>query len=633
MLTSGEIASDGGDAQADAGVAPRETGVPSAFPRTRLTQIVAYALLLLIVIGFGLVRWRFRNVPLERDEGEYAYAGQLMLQGIPPYQLAYTMKMPGIFAAYAASMAAFGQTPAGIRTGLLLANAMATVLMFFLARRLFGWTAAVVASACYALLSTSYVVLGMFAHATQFVVPLALAGMLLLLEAMRSRKAWLYFASGLLFGAAFLMKQPGGAFLLFAVAYLIGAQWRAPLKTLAARLVMLVCGAAVPVAATGWLLYRAGVFPTFWFWTVDYARAYASEVPLSRLPGVLAEVMPQARSEILLGVLVLFGVSAMFWSSRARSHRMFLSLLLVLSALSVAPGLYFRPHYFVLLLPALCLLIAAGIAAATDYLRARGVSRFAQAIPALVFLLAFAATLFWQGDMMLLLPPAEVGETLYPGQPFAAAQQIGDYIRQNTAPAARVAVFGSEPEIYFYAQRHAATGYIYLYPLNEPQPYAAAMRQQLMDEVERARPEIVVLVFVEDSWLLRPGAVLDFAERYVQQGYRRVGVVDVDDFPQVRSGAPPRHNAAGCAALHLRLSARGAVNSWLALLANLGLWFLDCHPDRRLQPLYISVIPTDGSVGQSFSSGRRSRPSGGTCCFGAEHNILARRRTAGPSTA
>jgi hypothetical protein len=39
---------------------------------------------------------------LERDEGEYAYAGQLMLQGIPPYQLAYTMKLPGPFAAYAA---------------------------------------------------------------------------------------------------------------------------------------------------------------------------------------------------------------------------------------------------------------------------------------------------------------------------------------------------------------------------------------------------------------------------------------------------------------------------------------------------------------------------------------------------
>lgn len=39
------------------------------------------------------------TAPLERDEGEYAYAGQLMLQGIPPYQLAYNMKLPGTYAA------------------------------------------------------------------------------------------------------------------------------------------------------------------------------------------------------------------------------------------------------------------------------------------------------------------------------------------------------------------------------------------------------------------------------------------------------------------------------------------------------------------------------------------------------
>src|SRR5271166_6841787 len=37
-----------------------------------------------------------------------------------------------------------------------------------------------------------------------------------------------------------------------------------------------------------------------------------------------------------------------------------------------------------------------------------------------------------------------------------------------------------------------------------------------------------------------------------------------------------------------------------------------CYPDREIQPLQL-VIPTEGSVVQSFSSGRRSRPSGGAC--------------------
>ena len=48
------------------------------------------------------VRLRLLNLPLERDEGEYACAGQLMLQGIPPYEFAYNMKFPGTNACFRA---------------------------------------------------------------------------------------------------------------------------------------------------------------------------------------------------------------------------------------------------------------------------------------------------------------------------------------------------------------------------------------------------------------------------------------------------------------------------------------------------------------------------------------------------
>ena len=35
-----------------------------------------YATLVIVVVIFAIVRIRLRNTPLERDEGEYAYAGQ-----------------------------------------------------------------------------------------------------------------------------------------------------------------------------------------------------------------------------------------------------------------------------------------------------------------------------------------------------------------------------------------------------------------------------------------------------------------------------------------------------------------------------------------------------------------------------
>ena len=44
-------------------------------------------------------------------------------------------------------------------------------------------------------------------------------------------------------------------------------------------------------------------------------------------------------------------------------------------------------------------------------------------------------------------------------------------LREHSAPDARIAILGSEPEILFYARRHSATGYIYMYDLLEgPNP-------------------------------------------------------------------------------------------------------------------------------------------------------------------
>mgnify|MGYP003299295094 CR=1 FL=1 len=68
--------------------------------------------------------------------------------------------------------------------------------------------------------------------------------------------------------------------------------------------------------------------------------------------------------------------------------------------------------------------------------------------------------------------------SMYGANPFPEALKIAEYLRNHSSPAARIAVLGSEPEIYFYAARHSATGYIYMYPLMEPQPFAERMRDR-----------------------------------------------------------------------------------------------------------------------------------------------------------
>ena len=61
----------------------------------KLVQFAWWALATIVFTLVVAIRIRLLGIPLERDEGEYAYAGQLILQGIPPYKLAYNMKFPG----------------------------------------------------------------------------------------------------------------------------------------------------------------------------------------------------------------------------------------------------------------------------------------------------------------------------------------------------------------------------------------------------------------------------------------------------------------------------------------------------------------------------------------------------------
>ena len=95
-------------------------------------------LVVLAAVGLvALVRVRLLDLPLERDEGDYAYGGQLLLQGLKPYTDFYTMRMPGIYGVYALAMLVFGQTQGGIHAALTVVNAATIVFVFLVGRRLY----------------------------------------------------------------------------------------------------------------------------------------------------------------------------------------------------------------------------------------------------------------------------------------------------------------------------------------------------------------------------------------------------------------------------------------------------------------------------------------------------------------
>ena len=307
-----------------------------------------------------IVRLQAAPVPLERDEGEYALMGQLILDGAPPYLEAANMKFPGIYYAYSAILAVFGQTVTGVHMGLLAVNLFSTVILYLIARPLLGAAGAALAGAAFIIMSADTSVLGLFAHATQFVVLFALAGIWLLQESSRSKRRMpLLWGSGLCLGLAFLMKQSGAFFALFGFLWVLyGAFRRRPIswKRLLLESGSMAGGIVLPYAVVLALMAHQGVLDRFWFWTVDYARAYASEVDLKTgIELFQSGIIPIIQNNPVIWSMAFAGMIGIWFTESGRKVAPFLLLFFLFSFLAVCPGLFFRQHYFVQLLPAAAL--------------------------------------------------------------------------------------------------------------------------------------------------------------------------------------------------------------------------------------------------------------------------------------
>ncbi len=489
---------------------------------------VGLAVALLVV---ALIRIRLAPAPLERDEGEYAYAGQLILQGVLPFVEVYNMKMPGIYAAYAVVLALFGQTPFGIHLGLLVVNAASTLLLFVTVRRYLDPVASLIAAVSFLCFTLNSGVLGAFAHATHFVVLFGLAGFSVLLRPAKALRWHDALLAGLLLGCAFMMKQHAAPYIVVAGVYLL---WRLKSDPNIANTQRVFAaalfggGVFFPFLVTCGAMWGAGVFDKFWFWTFDYAGAYVSTNTFSRIPknlgGTLVVMIPPA---LLLWLLTMAGLPAMWKQKRVA---VFLMACLVAGVLAVSPGFYFRHHYFVLIVPLASVLAAFGAESVAGRLpesfkKSAGISAalWIAGLAWAQYALAERAYLFTQ-------TPIEVSRALYGANPFPESVEIARYLHDNTAPEDRIAIIGSEPQLCFYSKRRSASGFAYIYPLMEEQRFASQMQKQMIEEIESRKAKFVVLVMVPTSWAASKNSdptFLNWAQDYVNKRCDRVGIVRI----------------------------------------------------------------------------------------------------------
>jgi hypothetical protein len=275
------------------------------------------------------------------------------------------------------------------------------------------------------------------------------------------------------------------------------------------------------------ILAWAGVFGPFWFWTFDYARRYLGQQPeggawLALYLACRLVILPNLYLWSVAGI----GLVALWFVPRRPNVSLFLTSFLAFSILAVCPGFYFRTHYFIVLLPAIALLVGAGIWRASNFGSKIGWAAL------LLFLLALGGSLWSQRSYLFLKSPDDLSHEIYHLQPFVESIEVSKYLKTHSQPGDRLAVLGSEPQLYFYSGLRSATGYLYMYPLMEKHDFALAMQQNMIEEIERAQPKFLVIAVTLGSWMRRDDTyhlLEDWTERYVDEWYTRVGVAQIAD--------------------------------------------------------------------------------------------------------
>ena len=375
--------------------------------------------------------------------------------------------------------------------------------------------------------------LGIAAYAEHFALLPVVAGALVLWRGGREWRPITLLTCGILFGLGLLIRQSAALFVIGAVVYLLvargdGIAERPRVGRVGATAVFLA-GAAAPLALTCLALWAAGTFRTFWFWVFSYARYYQAD-PATGWSNLVRTLGAVAPSTSVVLALAAVGLAAVVRDPTSRPADLRPSL-------SPRPSLPGNNGRSAVQAP-LLLAGRTGAGAALRYRtgRARRAARRASG-PARS---AGRCRVPWASSrsvsrsyasraVLFELGPGQVSRAIYGRNPFPESVEVARYIREHSAAGDRVAVVGSEPQIYFYSARRSATGYIYTYPLMELQPYASAMQREMIKEIEAAAPRFLVFVSATRSWIARPGSdqtIFGWFEAY-QRGFTRVGVVDI----------------------------------------------------------------------------------------------------------
>jgi hypothetical protein len=213
-------------------------------------------------------------------------------------------------------------------------------------------------------------------------------------------------------------------------------------------------------------------------------------------------------SQLLLWLLGAGGVVLMALR-RSRADWFALGFLAACAA-GVVMGLRFYPHYFMQLLPAGAACFAVG---ARDLWQRLETWRRVRRAAARAAIVAACAVMPFAGSYKYFFEysPNQAVNAIYGYlQPFDQTSLVADYLQKRTAPDEKVFILGSEPEVYFQAQRVCPSRFAYIFPLTHAGANTLAWQREAIAEIQKQPPSYIIIVIFDNSVGVTPQTPDDF---------------------------------------------------------------------------------------------------------------------------
>lgn len=491
--------------------------------------------------------------PFGRDQGIYAYAGELLLQGKIDYKYIFDLKPPGVHFTFALGHLIFGKSMMGMRIFDILWQSVTGFVLFIIIYKLTkSKSAGLLSSVLYIFL---YFRLDYW-HTLQadgfLNLPFALS-ILLVHISDKEKYSVPLFAAGVLFGITILFKYTLIIFLPLLVIIFI---FQPGLQNRIKKISLYLAGFVVINLLAVSIYLFAGALDEFIDIQFVQTPLYAKIGYETESAGFITANVIRLFFSSVYSPLIWFSTIIAIYLLITKQLYYKYSVIFVWIVSSIA-GLIiqwkFFLYHFLVIIPA----ISAGTSLFFVNLNEKYKERFRKLLPitgAIIlicyFLLGFKPYISNYADLFNYLNGSKTLNEVYEVKGFtndsafmiAKTFRAIEFVKQNSSENSGIYIWGFDPLIYYLSGRHCVSRFIYNFPLYWKENNEK-FQTEFMEDLNKERPELI-LVSQHDPLYFISGFKGDSREMldrlpgfktYIEQNYEYAARVDDFIFFKIRN--------------------------------------------------------------------------------------------------